>query len=267
MNGEQKRKKIEQYRNLNFWFSILYLVGLLLAGIWLFRGGEGKYGVAIAVLFLLFSFIGKRVIRRKYSDAVMDLREYNAFSHFLKDYEKPEKPSDEASFLMLLEQLKPLWEKDVIVRELSTGTWRKRRVSIFDASYLTAPGGAKQMAVGTAVAVEGKKSRDAFYEWSEGEAVTPDVEGTEGIDRILKTISKKSGIDLHCAAKNNRIVFFLRGRIMGSSAYKPAKKTDERIFSASPLPELDDFLMAAEIWDRGQEEQEQSGNTGEQEEV
>ena len=256
MNEQQKRKRIKQLGDFGVWFGILYLIGLLFVGIWFYRGGGVKAGLAMIAAFIILYFIGSRIIRRKYSDAIMDLRETLAFSHVLKDYERPEKPSDEASFLMLFEELKPLWEKDIIIRELSTGIWRKRRVSIFDASYLTAPGGAKQMAVGTAVAVEGKKSRDAFYEWSAGKAVTPPIEEIEGIARILDNVTEKTGAEIHCAAKGNRIVFLIRNRVIGSSAYKPIKKLEERIFTINPLPELDDFLGAAEIWDRGQEEHE-----------
>ncbi len=257
MNEEAKKEKIEQLRKNAFIFRILYLFFLLAVATWFVRGQAGWKGIAVLACASLIYLIISRMIRNRYSDAVMDLREYKAFSRVLRDYRKPEKPSDEASFLMMIKDLRPLWEKDVMVRELSTGTFRKRSVSVFDVSYLTAPEGIKQMAVGAAVAVEGKKSRNEYYEWSSGEILTPEVAGVEGIDRILKEVQKKNEAEMHCAAENNRMVFFIRDRVIGSSGYKPGKQLDDRVFSLSPLPELEEFLSAAEIWDRGMEESDE----------
>ena len=265
MKETELREKLERITKDAFIFNILYLALLVAVGTWFFYRGPGIAGVILLVVFMVLYFAGRSFLRGKYSDAVTRLREYLSFSRVLKDYDKPEKATDEASFLMMLSSLCPLWEKDVMIRELNTGTWRKRRVSIFDTSYLTAPEGMKQMAVGTAIAVEGKKSRNESYEWSEGEKITPGAGDTEGIDRILKEAADKNGYELHCAARDNRMIFFIRERVMGSNAYKPGKKPDERLLALPLVPELEDFLLAAEMWDRGQEETKEDKEDGSRE--
>lgn len=254
MSEAQKRERIEQIRKNALIFNVAYLFLLPVIAIWFLQKGVGMAGIIFLLIFMLTYLAGKQFLKGRYSDAVMDLREYLAFSRVLKDYEKPEKPTDEASFLMMLKGLSPLWEKDIMIRELSTGVFRKRRVSVFDTSYLSAPEGVKQMVVGAAVAVEGKRSRKDVYEWYGGEAQSPDFSGAENISRILRETEEKYKIEIHCAAKENRLVFLIRDCVIGSSAYKPGGKLDERILNTNPLPELDDFLRIAEIWDRGQEE-------------